>query len=818
MSTKKMTKTKQGCQFEGKVKDILELLGYQVKWDELIAGGQVDLIAHKSDGPLELSFLVECKDESSPVGIRRIRELYARVQAAQASYPGIRGLLISTNGFTKEAKAAAKPLAVQCFSYEELERSLMPVKRYLQWLIEDFEREFKGIYVDLHGEHPKKKPTVHYRPIDAFLDTWLEDETQNHLSILGEYGTGKTTLCRYYAAKLAGQYLNNPVGNRIPILINLREYAKEMNVESLVTNHLINKADIRNASYSVFRCMLEKGLLIVIFDGFDEMAQRTDIDVTWSNFETITQLARQHAKIILTCRKEYFRTRKDESEILLAAAASTNSDVIYLKTLNDDQIKDYLRKRIHKSNWKYYWDQISRIYDLHNLATRPVLLNFIIGHLPTLIKKRKEIKAADLYEVAIDKELKRILRRGRTLIRREDRAKLMQLLAAWMYENNRFLLHFGRIPDVLNIKKHFDIRLQQDIDHHLHDFLTCSFLSKDPDGNYYFSHKSFVDFLVAKKLVDESTHGNPTHWSRYTLNREVARFVGEMASKDQTINNICEWAFDGESELRYNASTAIACMDSAKVLRYVIERKSEIVKHSMLIWALGEIEYQSAKEKKEILGLLNHLVETQIAHTWSWWMAAFAQKKLDETKNPVQMLIRSLENNYRFFFGLKRCFREIGNPRSVVSLLMHKAKYPTVVRNNLVQIMKRFVTREKRPWSEAHNLCWLAGELETVELIPELIELSRHSTTDSTRNIATEALGKIGSVIGKSAFKAVLERLRIVNERYYRTRYHAAEALGKIGKKEAIPELKKALDEEYEPIVRKEIERCIAKLRGGRNS
>ena len=42
-----------------------------------------------------------------------------------------------------------------------------------------------------------------FDPIDKFINQWLADSNQNFLAILGEYGTGKTTLGSYIAHELA---------------------------------------------------------------------------------------------------------------------------------------------------------------------------------------------------------------------------------------------------------------------------------------------------------------------------------------------------------------------------------------------------------------------------------------------------------------------------------------------------------------------------------------------------------------------------------------------------------------------------------------
>jgi HEAT repeat protein len=52
----------------------------------------------------------------------------------------------------------------------------------------------------------------------------------------------------------------------------------------------------------------------------------------------------------------------------------------------------------------------------------------------------------------------------------------------------------------------------------------------------------------------------------------------------------------------------------------------------------------------------------------------------------------------------------------------------------------------------------------------------------------------------------------LLNDHYYRTRYHAAEALAKIGASSAIPNLKEALKNEFVTDVRVEMDSAIRLL------
>jgi WD40 repeat protein len=380
-------------------------------------------------------------------------------------------------------------------------------------------------------------PTKIFKPMDDYVNEWIDDVATNHLSILGEYGTGKTSFCRKFAHDLAIRYNKEPLNNRIPILINLRDYSKVMSVRQLITDLLINEYGLRGIDYPLFEKMNEEGLFLMIFDGFDEMAQKVLFDVAYSNFNKIAELAKpKKSKVILTCRTEFFRTHEKEKEILLDVDKRKNFDIIYLKEFNDDQIKRFLQKRVplieaekeKKQGWEYYHEKIRTVFDLKDLAKRPVLLDLITKYLPELIAKGETINASTLYQTAIQEELKRRLTVGKTVIEREDRLKLMKLLAMWMYNHDKLSIPFENIPELLDLKKNFDLKTRTDIEYHLNDFLTCSFLSRDPDGNYRFSHKSFVDFLVAWKFKEDIERDFKDEFNQKQITYEVMQFMKDF--------------------------------------------------------------------------------------------------------------------------------------------------------------------------------------------------------------------------------------------------------------------------------------------------
>ncbi|MCU0644513.1 MAG: hypothetical protein MUC94_09645, partial [bacterium] len=90
------------------------------------------------------------------------------------------------------------------------------IEQYLIRLKNDFQKAYlnKNWYIDLNGEIRREKrfleksekpgekrelkkedkyDTISYSPLDSFIHQWLNDDSQNFLVIIGEYGTGKTT-------------------------------------------------------------------------------------------------------------------------------------------------------------------------------------------------------------------------------------------------------------------------------------------------------------------------------------------------------------------------------------------------------------------------------------------------------------------------------------------------------------------------------------------------------------------------------------------------------------------------------------------------
>ena len=120
-------------------------------------------------------------------------------------------------------------------------------------------------------DHMKKAQDAE---LSAAIDRWLEDPCKEHISILGEFGTGKTWFTHHYAYQLMKKYLEAKEKGlkrpRLPLGIQLRDYSKALNSESLFSDFFFRKHEVPLPGYSAFEQLNRMGKLLLIFDGFDE--------------------------------------------------------------------------------------------------------------------------------------------------------------------------------------------------------------------------------------------------------------------------------------------------------------------------------------------------------------------------------------------------------------------------------------------------------------------------------------------------------------------------------------------------------------------
>jgi formylglycine-generating enzyme required for sulfatase activity len=533
-----------------------------------VAGRQTDLLAVKDIFPVRVLFLVECKDYSQPVGTDVINDAENRLKAARAGkYPDAQGWVVARSGFTSEARDYAESLRIVCSTPDDLVRSLIDFTPYLNDLIHDFqdflvdrERGLKlpQLYVEpdaLYYYLQKRKPLseevdlrIKEGPLQALVDEWLADPRFNQLTLLGDYGTGKTVFTLKLAHDLAQAYLDGQ-GTLIPVRIPLKEFDPKQEVDDLVMNHL-RRHGLEGSPYAAFQYLLRQGMLLLILDGFDEITAQVTPELTRRNFDKLDALVDERARVLLTCRTHYFRDRpeveallerraslpeigtREGTELYQAIVGRPNYRIFYLREFDEPKITAYLQKACG-DEWEKDRETIRSLYNLEDLVRRPVLLDMVVKSLPQLQEREGEVTTAGLYEVYTGYWIHR--EDWRAIMTAAGKAAFTEELAWRLWAADQERLHYKELTDLaqeLLRGEHFKpgavsatTLSQADIEYAAHKVRTAAFLTRDAAGNYGFAHRSFMEFFLARRLARGLLDGSAP---KMPINEAIRGFIYQL--------------------------------------------------------------------------------------------------------------------------------------------------------------------------------------------------------------------------------------------------------------------------------------------------
>ncbi len=465
----------------------------------------------------------------------------------------IEGWLVASRRISPAARDGVKKEENQdifCYTFDELLDEQADFSKYLDWLEAEVKR--KGIdrmYVPLACTKEEFDPITQERLgvscydeddgwIDGYIDNWLNDRTKEHISILGEFGTGKTWLTLHYAWTALQRYRDAKKRGverpRIPLVIPLRDYAKAVTVESLFSEFFFRKYEIPLAGYSVFEQLNRMGKLLFIFDGFDEMADRVDSQKMINNFWELAQVVVPGSKAILTCRTEHFPEAKAGRALLNAELEASTSaltgepplfEVLELKKFNDDQIRQVFSFRAGASTV----EQIMENSQLLDLARRPVMTELILEALPD-IEAGNPVDMSRIYLYAVRNKIERDIKVERTFTSLADKLYFLCELSWEMLSTDQMSLNYRLFPDRIRRLFGHAVQEQKNLDHWHFDMMGQTMLIRNADGDYTPAHRSLLEFFVAYKFAAELGVLAPD----FTQLAKAQSHLDETASSDYT--------------------------------------------------------------------------------------------------------------------------------------------------------------------------------------------------------------------------------------------------------------------------------------------
>lgn len=539
------TAHKAWSQFELNVKQALEAIGYTITRNQLICGSQVDLYGELQGELFIHRQIIECKSSDREVGVEEVRQLSALIDTVSTKACPISGLLVSKVGFTKTAKAFAQQAGISLLTLSELSaRSFDPtpiVDQTIAW----FESNDLGkSYVDLSCQVREDVGGTIYKPVERFLDEFFATTKRPGVALLGNFGTGKTSLCRHYAYLLAQRWRNGVSRHYLPVYLNLRDCKNMASLEGEIFEALSSSYVVRVTEKGV-RQWLANGSTLLFLDGFDEMAAKLDRVSINENLAALAKFVEVHSvKIVLSCRTHFFKTQVEEGDLkgLLR---------LYMCDWGRTEVEDYIRKsrpREAEASIRV----IRTTYNLEELARTPIFLNMITV---TIEELGGVVNQAKLYQLYTDRWIQNQDYRSR--VSPQQKRQFMEEIAYEMFSRQQPRIAYQQLP--IRIKEIFGLRDYESVAAFDRDIRTCSFLVRDDEGAYYFSHKSFMEFFVGVRLARQVKEEHLDQFGGTELTYEVAGFFSSYFETDWM--QLVRMLIGGSTVIcRSNSALALGCM------------------------------------------------------------------------------------------------------------------------------------------------------------------------------------------------------------------------------------------------------------------
>jgi WD40 repeat protein len=343
----------------------------------------------------------------------------------------------------------------------------------------------------------------------------LAADTGRFVLLLADFGRGKT-----FALRELARHIPTRLPHLIPIYVELRELDKAHSVDGLVAAHLANHGE-DVIDLKAFRYMLAQGRIVLLFDGFDELATRVTFDRAADHLQTLLSAAEGKAKIVVASRTQHF---KSDAQVFTALGERVGllpgRRVLGIQDFGDDQIRAYLRNwygEEHKASERLRL--ISGIEDLLGLSSNPRMLSFIAQlderRLRAVATAGHTLSGADLYREILDAWLSYEHARvqdipgapaGYTLA---DLWLAVTVLAMHVIESGESLLRLdeldAEVATSLSGLASGRLTAQQSV----HAIGAGSLLVRSEAGTFGFIHSSVAEWLVANAIAERLGAGGP---------------------------------------------------------------------------------------------------------------------------------------------------------------------------------------------------------------------------------------------------------------------------------------------------------------------
>jgi len=244
--------------------------------------------------------------------------------------------------------------------------------------------------------------------------TWARGEKQRFVVIHAPAGFGKSMFSHQLAKRLAESYEHHEEWEKppLPLLIAFGNFRRgSSNFDGLIMERLQQDGPPL-VTGDAFRELILHGRVSLILDGFDEMIE-ANAEVARSNIQNFVSLAGSQARIILTSRSTFFKTRSDVEDQLSSLGLGLDEiEVLELKRFTDTQVMRYVGKVVpHPRSAEKIVRRVLDDSKLGDVLRTPLILKEIVE-----LEREERLSSAVLnrrgiLDVLVNKTLEREIER-----------------------------------------------------------------------------------------------------------------------------------------------------------------------------------------------------------------------------------------------------------------------------------------------------------------------------------------------------------------------------------------------------------------------
>jgi len=530
------------------IRKLLELNNFSVEGPVQIHGAEIDLVARHIGNPFAPSIYIEATIEY--VNNDKYGKDVGKLAMISQLEPDAVRLIISSSGFSLPVQERAKATRIETLTYDELFRKFEKFDPYISLFLGDSPtaielRKLADVY-----EEPDFDDTLGRGVATEFLHEWRDDTDAKTrwLVITGEYGTGKTALSRILQLRWLTEYRKNPA-LPLPIRIELRNFSRQFDARGLL-HHFLDNNDLGHISVDFILSLIRDRRVILILDGYDEMAQYLHARERRSCLEALAELSAGGVKGIITSRPNYF-TEVEELQVFETLYRSLERGS-YLKEIDAQRILD--REKSIDDLLSQFIDRYERVLrdltpaqtetlvarvlqhdaegqaivlallrrifrsvqsgDVVSLSGKPVIVSYLLEVVETLksdvgVRETDNLTEWQIYKLIVDKLMLRDFERTPELSP-DTRRSFLHKLAVYLSKRDQPWLSEDHFRDLIAqefrqelVRQPPDSRVTF-LEQRFADLRSSATLTRRGKGStgWCFSHNSLREFLAVEFLLD----------------------------------------------------------------------------------------------------------------------------------------------------------------------------------------------------------------------------------------------------------------------------------------------------------------------------